>query len=78
MVKWMVIEFAPGCGTAQNEDSLQLYITSNSKDISEKRADEEEGDATTVPIPYWPVLRRLRGGTVWPQNTVVLPGELAM
>lgn len=70
----MVIEFAPGCGTAQSEDILKLYVPSNSKDVWERQFDEEEGDSP-MPVPYWRVLRRLRGGTICPQNAVVLPGN---
>lgn len=69
----MVIEFSPGCGTAQSEDSLKLYIPSASKEMWEKQYEEEENNVPT-PVPYWRVLRTLRAGTTWPQNAVVLPG----
>ena len=70
----MVIEFAPGCGTAQSEDILKLYIPSSTKDVWERQFDEDESDSP-MPVPYWRVLRRLRGGSICPQNAVVLPGE---
>lgn len=71
----MVIEFAPGCGTAQSEDVLKLYVPSNSKELQDcPHPDDEEIDSCVAPVSYWRVMRKLQGGSMWPHNSVVLPG----
>ncbi|XP_054276655.1 E3 ubiquitin-protein ligase MYCBP2-like [Macrosteles quadrilineatus] len=65
-VKWVCVEFAPECCTAQAEDSLQLYIPAC--------------PAPTPPPEdsprYYPVLHRLSNVPAqWPQSAVVLPGN---
>ncbi|PNF26946.1 hypothetical protein B7P43_G12700 [Cryptotermes secundus] len=75
-VKWLCIEFDPQCGTAQAEDSLQLYIPSlpTSSSVAKGTTDDSEGD--TSPVPYWPILQKFnRGSNSWPQTAIVLPGN---
>ncbi|XP_063236464.1 E3 ubiquitin-protein ligase MYCBP2 isoform X2 [Bacillus rossius redtenbacheri] len=88
-VKWLCVEFDPRCGTAQAEDTLQLYVPSLPGAGGPSRpapaapaapaapgTPGDEGDADSVPVPYWPVLRKFsRGGANWPQNAIVLPGN---
>nr|CAD7200761.1 unnamed protein product [Timema douglasi] len=83
-VKWLCVEFDPECGTAQAEDTLQLYIPSMAPRPSggpDKKTGSggvllEEGDGDSTPVPYWPVLHKFsRGANNWPRNAVVLPGN---
>nr|CAD7599383.1 unnamed protein product [Timema genevievae] len=83
-VKWLCVEFDPDCGTAQAEDTLQLYIPSMAPRPSgspDKKTGSggvllEEGDGDSTPVPYWPVLHKFsRGANNWPRNAVVLPGN---
>jgi E3 ubiquitin-protein ligase MYCBP2 len=74
-VKWLCIEFDPQCGTAQAEDSLQLYVPSlpTSSSVAKRTTDDSESD--TSPVPYWPILQKFnRGSNNWPQTAIVLPG----
>ena len=72
-MKWLCIEFDPQCGTAQAEDSLQLYIPS--LPFTAKRA-ADDNDADSSPVPYWPILQKFnRGSNNWPQAAIVLPGK---
>lgn len=74
-VKWLCIEFDPQCGTAQAEDSLQLYIPSLPSNLVAKQT-VEDCDVESSPVPYWPVLQKFnRGSNNWPQMAVVLPGQ---
>lgn len=64
-VQWMTLEFSPECGTAQAEDSLQLYIP------SVKSLSPIDGDLT----PYWPTLHKFSNvPSQWPQCALLLPG----
>lgn len=75
-VLWMVLEFDPQCGTAQAEDTLQLFVPG---------AQKGEAPSTVVPLineeqdtakmAYWPILRKFHGTTTWPKHSVVIPGE---
>ncbi|XP_052283534.1 E3 ubiquitin-protein ligase MYCBP2-like isoform X2 [Dreissena polymorpha] len=75
-VLWMVLEFDPQCGTAQAEDTLQLYVPGYYKG---------EGFATpTFPgaedqevakTAYWPILKKFHGTSTWPKHSVVIPGN---
>lgn len=84
-VRWMVLEFDPQCGTAQNEDSLQLYIpASYSRNVHPRLPCKAMGQMISQKAPedchrrveqgWWPVLRRFSGVTGWPHLAVVLPG----
>jgi E3 ubiquitin-protein ligase MYCBP2 len=76
-VKWLCIEFDPQCGTAQAEDSLQLYIPSlpSLPPVAKRTTDDCDSDAS--PVPYWPILQKFnRGSSNWPQTAIVLPGVL--
>ena len=67
----MTLEFVPECGTAQAEDSLQLYIPAMNTD---QLNDNEESSEDC--LPYWPVLHRFSNNpSQWPQSAVVLPGK---
>ncbi|CAI9731993.1 E3 ubiquitin-protein ligase MYCBP2-like [Octopus vulgaris] len=74
-VRWMVLEFDVQCGTAQAEDTLQLYIPSRVKENSlcplTGQEEEEEQQSTSV---LWPVLKKFHGNN-WPKAAVVLPGN---
>lgn len=75
-VKWLCIEFDPQCGTAQAEDSLQLYIPSlpTASPVPKRTTDDSECDS--FPVPYWPILQKFSGRSRnWPQTAIVLPGE---
>lgn len=71
-VKWIGIEFSPECGTAQAEDSLQLYIPTPSRNTTPVTPSASNTEDT---IPYWPVLHKFSNHPAqWPQTAVVLPG----
>lgn len=87
-MQWMTLEFDPQCGTAQPEDSLQVYIPSLSmKDNGvlcpggggeagqEQRAIQVNQGQDAAPPPYWAVLSKFSGTQNWPHQTVVLPGK---
>ncbi|XP_077518796.1 MYC binding protein highwire isoform X2 [Amblyomma americanum] len=74
-VRWMALEFDARCGTAQAEDSLQLYVPSNSvqgQPLSTARCDDDEDDTNS---PFWPVLKRFCGSSDWPATATILPGN---
>ncbi|GAB6023050.1 hypothetical protein CHUAL_007142 [Chamberlinius hualienensis] len=73
-IKWMLLEFDSQCGTAQNEDSLQLYIPSIKEPCGTCTGFDEDDDKDT-PTPYWPVLQRFSGTSNWPQTGIILPGN---
>ncbi|XP_014287849.1 E3 ubiquitin-protein ligase MYCBP2 isoform X3 [Halyomorpha halys] len=65
-VQWMTLEFTPECGTAQAEDSLQLYIPA----LRNRNSNEEDSN------PYWPVLHKFSNiVSQWPQSALLLPGN---
>ncbi|XP_024084698.1 E3 ubiquitin-protein ligase MYCBP2 isoform X3 [Cimex lectularius] len=69
-VQWMALEFTVDCGTAQAEDSLQLYIPAN------RRLCISGEDINSDLTPYWPVLHRFNNNpALWPQSAVILPGN---
>ncbi len=79
-VKWLVIEFDPQCSTAQNEDTLQLYVPTKTRDgdakwFSPAKAPEAEEE---MKPRWWPVLKRFKGITNWPEQAVVLPGMVLL
>ena len=76
-VKWMVLEFDAQCGTAQAEDTLQLYIPCHFKENSlcPLTGQEEEDDQQPTSV-LWPVLKKFHG-TNWPKSAVVLPGKFS-
>ena len=87
-VRWMVLEFDPQCGTAQNEDTLQLCIPATHRRGAASSSlppsvaggkppwgipTKEEAEAT-VELGWWPVLKKFHGISDWPSVGVVLPG----
>ncbi|CAE1311209.1 MYCBP2 [Acanthosepion pharaonis] len=74
-VKWMVLEFDAQCGTAQAEDTLQLYIPCRFKEnaLCPLTGQEEEEDQQPTSV-LWPVLKKFHGNN-WPKSAVVLPGN---
>ncbi|XP_013400127.1 E3 ubiquitin-protein ligase MYCBP2 [Lingula anatina] len=72
-VKWMSLEFAPECGTAQNEDCLQLFIPArySAKQVAAHRQSMADTDLDT----YWPVLKKFYGQHNWPSMSIILPGN---
>lgn len=76
-VKWMVLEFDPQCGTAQAEDTLQLYLPAfdNSCLSMNCTVKESDGDCDKK-LTYWPVLKKFSGTDNWPKQTVVLAGRV--
>ena len=69
----MALEFDPQCGTAQGEDSLQLYIPakgfkSNLKWASLKKSEDDELAS------WWPVYKKFSGTSNWPTLGLILPG----
>lgn len=72
----MTVEFDRKCGTAQIEDSLQLYVPaagfhSNPPQSTIIRLEYEVNSK----CPYWPILKRYRGTENWPTFAVVVPGS---
>lgn len=64
-VQWMTLEFSPECGTAQAEDSLQLYIPA----LGSRNVNDEDCN------PYWPALHKFSNiPSQWPQSALLLPG----
>ncbi|XP_033112056.1 E3 ubiquitin-protein ligase MYCBP2-like [Anneissia japonica] len=70
-VKWLILEFDQQCGTAQQEDSVQLYIPAR----GQPKPAVKEGDELQPKNTHWPVLNRFHGDSNWPTNSVVLPGN---
>ncbi|XP_035682944.1 E3 ubiquitin-protein ligase MYCBP2-like isoform X1 [Branchiostoma floridae] len=68
-VKWMAVEFDPQCGTAQPEDSLQLYIPG--RHFRKGAVWEDSPQASG----WWSVLKKFHGIDAWPNGAVVLPGN---
>ncbi|KAL3880398.1 hypothetical protein ACJMK2_032642, partial [Sinanodonta woodiana] len=78
-VKWMSLEFDPLCGTAQPEDTLQLYIPSQCRTqtvITPRPVNLNEEHETSP--SYWPVLRKFSGTNKWPRCSVIMPGNEVM
>lgn len=72
----MVVEFDSLCGTAQAEDTLQLFVPGYQRLESSATPSpvvSEEPEASKV--SYWPILRKFHGTTSWPKFSVVIPGE---
>lgn len=77
-VRWMALEFDPRCGTAQAEDSLQLYVPSHNgrgQLLSTTGRGAEEDEEDTASLPFWPVLKRFCGAADWPATATILPGN---
>ena len=72
-VKWMVLEFDPQCGTAQVEDTLQLYIPASHR--SEVKVTPTPGAEILDKQSHWPVCKKFSGLNNWPKQAVVLPGH---
>ena len=74
------MEFDRRCGTAQNEDCLQLYIPAAS--VADTRStsaahstNSNEGLGAADGSAWWPVLSKFHGVDGWPTSAVVLPGD---
>ncbi|XP_053398701.1 E3 ubiquitin-protein ligase MYCBP2-like isoform X4 [Mercenaria mercenaria] len=75
-VKWMVVEFDPQCGTAQAEDTLQLFVPGYQKfEAPATPAPVLGEEQETSKMAYWPILRKFHGTTTWPKLSVVIPGN---
>jgi len=76
-VVWMVLEFDPQCGTAQNEDTLQLFVPGYQKgDPTEQQGPIiASEDPETPKLAYWPILKKFHGTNDWPKHSVIIPGE---
>ncbi|KAL4230611.1 E3 ubiquitin-protein ligase mycbp2 [Mactra antiquata] len=75
-VVWMVVEFDPQCGTAQAEDTLQLYVPGYLKQenpVNPVQVTNEEQE--TSKVAYWPILKKFHGTNNWPKFSVVIPGN---
>lgn len=72
-VKWMVLEFDPQCGTAQVEDTLQLYIPNIGESDISPTDPSEEGSTSTQ--NYWPIWKKFHGSSNWPKTAIVIPGN---
>ncbi|XP_042905925.1 E3 ubiquitin-protein ligase MYCBP2 isoform X1 [Parasteatoda tepidariorum] len=81
-VQWISLEFDPQCGTAQVEDTLQVYIPSKNNSgsvwLSSAQtiniAGSSESDEDQF-APYWPVFRKFSGNFDWPTTALLLPGN---
>ena len=74
-VKWLVLEFDPQCGTAQAEDSLQLFIPAYRKMVSAvKLTGVPDTEQVSTDVPLWPVLKKYHGTNNWPSTALILPG----
>lgn len=78
-VRWLAVEFSPECGTAQAEDSLQLYIPTSSvpsnnivNNVNNNNVNSANTTAYDDTLPYWPVLHKF--SNQWPQHAIMLPG----
>lgn len=71
----MTLEFDPKCGTAQIEDSLQLYVPSRAQAPGWGRSMEATGQVDRA--QWWPVLHKFHGSFPgnWPSMAVILPGR---
>lgn len=79
-MKWLVLEFDAQCGTAQAEDSLQLYIPSLKPRPASKPSAviHEAGDQKHQDVPLWPVLKKYHGTSNWPSTALILPGNICL
>lgn len=79
VVKWLTVQFDSRCGTAQPEDSLQLYIPATSAAATASRLQSAaNSNASTETLDtveaWWPVQKKYSGTDSWPSVAVVLPG----
>ena len=71
----MVIEFDSQCGTAQAEDTLQLFVPGYQKfEASASPAPIIGEEQETSKVAYWPILKKFHGTANWPKMSVVIPG----
>ncbi|KAK6172343.1 hypothetical protein SNE40_016020 [Patella caerulea] len=73
-VKWLAIEFDPQCGTAQTEDSLQLYVPACNQDTT-LLSSNGSMENINPKITHWPLLKKFYGNNNWPKLSVILPGN---
>ena len=75
-VLWLVLEFDSQCGTAQAEDTLQLFVPgSQTTDVPPSIVPIVNEEQDTSKTAYWPILRKFHGTTTWPKHSVVIPGQ---
>lgn len=78
-MRWLSVEFDPRCGTAQPEDSLQLYIPARTSSITSRSHNATEDNIVVCETldsvdAWWPVLKKYHCGETWPTLAVLLPG----
>ena len=76
----MVLEFDPQCGTAQSEDTLQLFVPAHQKPHPEtaprtKLSPNMNEVPEQLKMSYWPILKKFFGTTNWPKASVIIPGQ---
>ena len=79
----MSVEFDSACCTAQQEDSLQLYIrnpaSQQPRNLASPLVTSQSANTSLVKSQkYSPVLNKFSGKTNWPSHGVVLPGNVIL
>ena len=77
------MEFDSACCTAQQEDSLQLYIrnpaSQQPRNLASPLVTSQSANTSLVKSQkYSPVLNKFNGKTNWPSHGVVLPGNVIL
>ena len=77
------MEFDSACCTAQQEDSLQLYIrnpaSQQPRNLASPLVTSQSANTSLVKSQkYSPVLNKFSGKTNWPSHGVVLPGNVIL
>ena len=76
-VRWMTLEFDPKCGTAQIEDSLQLFVPGRGSKLQPPSWNTSgEANGQMDKSQWWTVLHKFYGSYPgnWPTMAVILPG----
>ena len=80
----MALEFDSRCGTAQDEDKLQLYIpppeqTRPNSDTFDQglfpEAMDEDVEVKSTAETWIPIMKKFYGTNNWPSMTVIVPGK---
>lgn len=75
-VKWMALEFDPACGTAQNEDVLQLLIPSRlGSVVTACPQPTNRNEEAKTSQKFCSVFKKFSGSDNWPKQAVILPGK---
>ena len=76
----MVIEFDPQCGTAQPEDTLQLFVPACRRPdaVPQPSVNLNEDGEPVCKVAYWPILKKFYGTNNWPKASVVIPGKICI